>query len=99
MAAVKRALNVTVELSAAIANLRVQGGVLAQFAAGDRFEIEPEGESGPTVTLLINGRPFAIASVADRDGRLLATITDAPGNPAQERYDSWQMRKCETAKG
>jgi|SRR5271157_559393 len=97
MAAIEQALDVPVELSAAVATLRIPSGVLAEFGAGDKFEIESD-ESGPSVLMIVNGKPFAIASVAARDGRLVATVTDILVNLDQEGYNPWQLKKCKTKK-
>ena len=97
VATIEHAANVEVELSAVATTLKVPAGVLAGFGAGDRFEIELD-ESGSSILLVVDGRPFAIASVAKRDGRLMATVTEIVSNIAQEGYEPWLIRKSETAK-
>ena len=97
MATIEHAANVEVELSAVATTLKIPAGVLAGFGAGDRFEIELD-ESGPSILLVADGRPFAIASVAKLDGRLVATITEIVSNVDREGYEPWLIRKSETAK-
>ena len=97
MATIEYAANVEVELSAVATTLKIPAGVLAGFGAGDRFEIELD-ESGPSILLVVDGRPFAIASVAKLDDRLVATITEIVSNVDREGYEPWLIRKSETAK-
>jgi flagellar motor switch/type III secretory pathway protein FliN len=97
MATSEQALNVSFEISAVAATLRVPSSVLAELSAGDSFEIELD-EADPTILLLVNGRPFAIASVARVEDRLVATITDIVSNVDQEGYDPWLIRKLKAAK-
>jgi flagellar motor switch/type III secretory pathway protein FliN len=75
MANAERVLNVAVEMSAAVATFRVPAALLLEFGAGDKFEVATS-ENGPTVELFLNGKLFAIASLARREGRLIATITE-----------------------
>jgi flagellar motor switch/type III secretory pathway protein FliN len=97
MAAAEQALNVTVEVSAAVATLMIKSGVLADFTAGDSLEVDSGDDAGPMVTLFVNGKPFAIASVAKHDGRLVATIVEILSGLDQEGYNPWLLKKREAA--
>ena len=77
---------------------------LAALSPADRLDIEAQSGAQLLVHLVAEGRTLAVASLAQVDGRLIATIIESgvdnnlnsgPGLPGQ-RIDQWKHRKAKT---
>jgi hypothetical protein len=85
-------LDAEVIVSAVISRTEMPALLVASLEPGDSLETEPEIGNQPIVRLTIGSVTVALATIANREGRLIATIINCP-DLSGRKDDTWKVRK------
>jgi flagellar motor switch/type III secretory pathway protein FliN len=87
-------LDPSVTVSAVISRLAMPAAELAALAPGDVLETEPQVGHEPMIRLTIGGATVALATIAKRDGKLIATIINNRPELSGRKGDVWKVKRA-----
>ena len=87
-------LDPSVTVSAAISRLEMPAVELAALEPGDILDSEPQVGHEPIVRLTIGGATIALATIAKRDGKLIATIINNRPELSGRKGDVWKVKRA-----
>jgi flagellar motor switch/type III secretory pathway protein FliN len=93
MTSLNPTLDAEVIVAAAISRTEMPALAIAALEPGDVLETQPKVGTQPIVRLTIGSTTIALASIAEVEGRLIATIIDYSPALAAQKDDTWKVRK------
>ncbi|HLX36145.1 MAG TPA: FliM/FliN family flagellar motor switch protein [Candidatus Binataceae bacterium] len=87
-------LDPAVTVSAVISRLEMSAVELAALEPGDIVETEPQVGHEPMIRLTIGAATVALATIAKRDGKLIATIINNRPELSGRKGDIWKVKRA-----